>query len=131
MPEDPPHNTLFEGLGIIYAYLYLPGVTTEEFGAEKKEVLDWYMSHADEYPAPITFPGSWEIFVKNVGVVFTPSGLCEDCMVFDEKEFFRVMRNLAPVLEGLNVKIVTVKRDGVIVYEPGYVIRPADAGILA
>ena len=131
LPEDPPHNTLFEGLGIIYAYLYLPGVTTEEFGAEKKEVLDWYMSHADEYPAPITFPGSWEIFVKNVGVVFTPSGLCEDCMVFDEKEFFRVMRNLAPVLEGLNVKIVTVKRDGVIVYEPGYVIRHADAGILA
>ena len=52
-------------------------------------------------------------------------------MVFDEKEFFRVMRNLAPVLEGLNVKIVTVKRDGVIVDEPGYVIRPADAGILA
>lgn len=41
------------------------------------------------------------------------------------------MRNLAPVLEGLNAKIVTVKRDGVIIYDPGYIIRPADAGIPA
>ena len=39
--------------------------------------------------------------------------------------------DLAPVLEGLNAKIVTVKRDGVIIYEPGYIIRPADAGIPA
>lgn len=129
--EPQPNNTLYEEFGIVYAYIYLPTDREEDYGAAKKEVLDWYLSHADEYPQPITLPEEWRIFVKNVGVVFASSGLSEDCMVFDEKEFFRVLRNLAPVLEGLRAKIVTVKRDGVIVYEPGYRIRPVDAGLLA
>lgn len=40
------------------------------------------------------------------------------------------MRNLSPVLVAYGAKIVTVKRDGVIVYDPGYVVRPEDAGYL-
>lgn len=132
LPENPePHNTLFEGLGIIYAYICFPVPWTDDYGAGKKEVLDWYISHAEEYPEPITLPENRIIFAKQAGLVFTHSGICEDYMVFDEKEFFRVLRNLAPVLEGLNAKIVTIKRDGVIIYEPGYIIRPADAGIPA
>ena len=132
LPEIPePHNTLFEGLGIIYAYIYFPVSWTDDYGSGKKEVLDWYMSHAEEYPEPITLTENRIVFAKQAGLVFTRSGICEDYMVFDEKEFFRVLRNLAPVLEGLNAKIVTVKRDGVIIYEPGYIIRPADAGIPA
>lgn len=75
--------------------------------------------------------GKSDCFCETGGARLYPSGICEDYMVFDEKEFFRVLRNLAPVLEGLNAKIVTVKRDGVIIYEPGYIIRPADAGIPA
>lgn len=130
LSESPEaNNTLFEDFGIVYAYIYLPASWADDFGAKKKEALDWYLGHADEYPAPITLPENKEVFVKHVGVVFAQSGLCEDCMVFDEKEFFRVLRNLAPVLTGLGAKIVTVKRDGVIVYEPGYTIRPADSGL--
>ena len=50
-------------------------------------------------------------------------------MVFDEQEFFRILKHLAPVLEGLSAKIVTVKKDGVLAYDPGYVIRPEDSGL--
>ncbi len=130
LPEEPEsNNTVFEALGIVYAYIYLPGRFIDGLDMEKKETLDWYLGHAGEYPEPITEPGSWEIFVKGAGFVLMPDGMCNDYMVFDEKEFFRVLRNLAPVLEGLHAKIVTVKKDGVIVYEPGYVIRPEDSGI--
>ena len=55
--------------------------------------------------------------------------ICTDCMVFDEQEFFRILKHLAPVLEGLSAKIVTVKKDGVLAYDPGYVIRPEDSGL--
>lgn len=133
-PEQPTEkrefdNTIFEPFGIVYAYIYLPGRFLDGLDAWKKEVWDWYFYHAEEYPEPIVRKEDWESFAKNVGIIFSPKGICTDCMVFDEQEFFRILKHLAPVLEGLSAKIVTVKKDGVLVYDPGYVIRPEDSGL--
>ena len=133
-PEQPTEkrefdNTIFEPFGIVYAYIYLPGRFLDGLDAWKKEVWDWYFYHAEEYPEPIVRKEDWESFAKNVGITFAPKGICTDCMVFDEQEFFRILKHLAPVLEGLSAKIVTVKKDGVLAYDPGYVIRPEDSGL--
>ncbi len=121
-------NTFFENFGIVYAYIFFPGVTQEGANAERTEIWREYLDGVWEYPQPITLPENKEIFVRRVGMCFSDAGTSVDYMVFDEKEFFRVLRNLSPVLVGYGAKIVTVKRDGVIVYNPGYVIRPEDAG---
>ena len=133
-PEEPTEkrdfdNTVFEPFGIVYAYIYLPGRFLDGLDAWKKEVWDWYFYHAAEYPDPIMREEDRENFAENVGITFSPKGICTDYMVFDEQEFFRVLKHLAPVLEGLNAKIVTVKKDGVLVYNPGYVIRTEDSGL--
>ena len=130
--EDPfPINTLFESFGIVYAYIFLPGVTQDGTNAERAEIWRDYLDGAWDYPQPITLPDDKEVFARRVGFCFSDEGTSFDYMVFDEKEFFRVLRNLSPVLVAYGAKIVTVKRDGVIVYDPGYVVRPEDAGYLA
>lgn len=123
--EVLPDYALFEAVGIIYAYIYLPGGFMDGVDAWRHEVWAKYFSCADA--APLILPENREVFALEVGATFAPDGICCDYMVFDEREFFRVLARLAPVLEGLNAKIVTVKRDGVIVYDPGYVIRPEDS----
>ena len=112
-------NTMLEqDFGIVYAYLYLPN--GNEMDVEpKRDALLWYLSELDQYPEPIN-DGDGYVFMKSAGVTITQEGFCNDVMVFDEKAFFRWMRHLTPVLKGLNVKIVTVKRDGTVVYEPDY-----------
>ena len=115
----------------MYAYIFLPGVTQDGTNAERAEIWRDYLDGAWHYPQPITLPEDKEVFARRVGFCFSDEGTSFDYMVFDEKEFFRVLRNLSPVLVAYGAKIVTVKRDGVIVYDPGYVIRPEDAGYLA
>lgn len=122
-------NTVFEPFGVVYAYVYLPGRFMDGPDAWKHEVWEKYIGGADNYPEPITMRDAWRIFARSVGVTFSPHGVCCDYMVTDEQEFFRVLRNLTPVLTGLNAKIVTVKRDGIIVYNPGYAILPEDSGL--
>ena len=112
-------NTIFEDFGIVYAYLYIPKGNTETDFEERMNAFHWYLEHIHEYPDPIG-DGEQVNYMKHAGRVFTKDGLCEDIMVFDEKAFFRWMRHLTPVLRGLDVKIVTVKKNGTVIYEPGY-----------
>lgn len=135
-PERPAagagvQGMILEELGLNYAYIFFPGVTQEGPGAKNREIWDEYFVNIWNYPPPITRAEDREIFSDNVGISFSEAGMCIDFMVFDEKEFFRVLRNLAPVLMEMRAKIVTVKRDGVIVYDPGYVMLPEDSGMLA
>lgn len=111
-------NTMFEDFGIVYAYLYLPNGNEVDVET-KRDVLLWYLNELDQYPEPINDKDSYG-YIAPVGWTVTAEGLCNDAMVFDEKAFFRWMRHLTPVLKGLNVKIVTVKRSGTVVYEPDY-----------
>lgn len=127
--ETAVDNAVFEALGAVYAYIYLPEPSSDMRDSEKYEILEWYFSHREGYPEPIYNSEDWELFMKQVGMTFSPDGVCIDFMIFDEKEFFRFMRNLAPVLEGLHAKIVTVKRSGEIVYNPGYIFLPEDSGL--
>lgn len=122
-------NTIFEDFGIVYAYLYMPKGNSEGDAEDRMNAFHWYLEHICEYPAPI---GDEEkvTYMKHSGRVLTENGLCEDLMVFDEKAFFRWMRHLTPVLQGLDVKIVTVKRSGIVVYEPGYRIVAEGSGWL-
>lgn len=112
-------NTIFESFGIVYAYLYMPKGNSEADFEERMNAFHWYLEHIDEYPEPIG-DGEKVNYMKHAGRTFAKEGICEDLMVFDEKAFFRWMRHLTPVLQGLNVKIVTVKRNGTVVYDPGY-----------
>ncbi len=114
-------NTVYEGFNIVYAYLYIPKERSDFDFDSRMNTLVWYLQNLEQYPEPIgDGDGALSVFMKKAGTVITEHGVCEDLMIFDEKAFFRWMRHLTPVLKGLNVKLVTVKRDGVVVYEPDY-----------
>ncbi len=122
-------NTIFEDFDIVYAYLYMPKGKSEADFEERMQAFHWYLEHIYEYPEPIG-DGEKANYMKHGGRVLTAEGLCEDIMVFDEKGFFRWMRHLTPVLKGLDVKIVTVKKNGTVIYEPGYRIVAEGSGWL-
>lgn len=111
-------NTLFESFGIVYAYLYLPNGNEVDVDT-RREALTWYLAELDSYPQPISDIDTYG-YMQMSGFLLAQEGACYDVMVFEEKAFFRWMRHLTPVLKGLNVKIVTVKRSGTVVYEPDY-----------
>ena len=120
----------FEVFGIGYAYLYFPD-SGAEGDSEKRRVWEDYWKTLSAYPAPVFLNTEAKVFSRGVGMCLAEDGFALDYMVFDERAFFRALRALAPVLTAYSAKIVTVKQDGVIVYDPGYVIRPEDAGVLA
>ena len=127
-PECPQEGerAYLEEAGIVYAYLFFPA---NDGGAEKYRIWDEYISGLSGYPAEM--PPGTGLYAKTVGSCLTGGGIAVDYMVTDEGEFYRVLSALSPVLKGLGAKIVTVKKEGVIVYDPGYVIRPADSEELA
>ena len=122
MPEEydenlSHENTIYEDFGIIYAYLYLPANIETDEGHGKLETLMWYLSNLRFYPEPIQ-DSEHRISMAGIGMTIMDESVCADALVFDEKMFFRWMRHLTPVLKELGVKIVTVKRSGVDIYEP-------------
>lgn len=129
-PSDSAGSSLFEVFGIGYAYLYFPD-SGAEGDSEKRRVWEDYWTNLSAYPAPVFLKTEAKVFSRGVGMCLAEDGFALDYMVFDERAFFRALRALAPVLTACSAKIVTVKQDEVIVYDPGYVIRPEDAGVLA
>ncbi len=112
-------NTVYEDFNIVYAYLYMPKGDNDFDAETRMGTLVWYLQNLEQYPEPIG-DGELPVFMKKAGTTITERGYCEDLMIFDEKAFFRWMRHLTPVFKGLGVKLVTVKREGTIVYEPDY-----------
>ena len=118
-------NTLFESFGIVYAYLYLPNGNEVDVDT-RRDILTWYLAELNSYPRPISDIDTYGYMLMS-GFLLAQEGVCYDVMVFEEKAFFRWMRHLTPVLKGLNVKIVTVKRSGTVIYEPDYKIAAENA----
>jgi hypothetical protein len=136
-----PNDLLHRLFDLFYAYIHIPvngessymveeDILGDEGGTSQYAVLKWYIENASHYPEPIIDPSEIRPFATPVGVTMNDKGFCLDFLVFDSQEFFRTARNLAPVLQAMKAKIVTVAGDDVFAYEPGYMIRLAGGGFL-
>jgi hypothetical protein len=99
-------------------------------GTSDYAVLKWYFENINRYPEPIMTADDIQKSVATAGVTMNDKGSCIDLLVFDEQEFFRTVSNLAPVLQAMNAKIVTVKSDDITAYDSGYTMRLAGGGLL-
>lgn len=115
---------------IAYAYIFVPA--TEDGISEIMATVGEYLGGEDKLPEPVVYA---EDFIPSFSVLGMfvcysdediPYGIAFDCLVKDEKAFFRFMKILAPVLSFYGAKIVVVNDDGAMEYKSGFVIEPAD-----
>ena len=120
---------LFEPLGIGYAYIFLPdsGLGVRRFYAEA--VWKWYFENFIKYSDEEKAPAERWVFALPVGETYGKKGICFDYAVFDEGEFFRMVRSLAPVLHFLGAKLAVVHEGGTDVYDTGFTIKSENAEI--
>ncbi|MDE6058944.1 MAG: hypothetical protein K2G44_02775 [Clostridia bacterium] len=99
-----------------FAYLYVP-----HSPADALETVSWYLANGNLVPEPLRDPEEGGLTGGSAGVGFCgEDGFILDCFVASEKAFFRRLRIIAPVLQSYGVKLVTVKKEGVTVYDCGY-----------
>lgn len=124
-------NFSFNGL-MAYAYVFVPA--TEDNVSEIMQVVGGYLAGEDKVPEPLLYAEDFTPSLRQLGAFMCYSdediidGIAFECLVTDEKAFFRFIKILTPVLTRYGARIVVVNDDGVQEYKPGYVIEPADCG---
>lgn len=104
-----------------FAYLYVP---REAQGDEEAlRVLMWHLQYSKD--APVRREGEDVASAINLGFAFGEGCFFLDMLLADEKAFHRTLRILAPVLRAYDAKVVFVSAQGVMVYQCGYDLLPA------
>ena len=104
-----------------FAYLYVP---REAQGDEEAlRVLMWHLQNSKD--APVRREGEDVASAINLGFAFGEGCFFLDMLLADEKAFHRTLRILAPVLRAYDAKVVFVSAQGVMVYQCGYDLLPA------
>ena len=116
-------------LGFSYAYIFIK-ITPEKIDGAI-ETLWWYFTHATEVPQPIRLEEDFYLGFSNVGIcecsgegLHADQGIAIDFILADEKEFYRFVKIIAPVLKSYSAKLVVVNDAGVNEYVCGYEITP-------
>ena len=87
----------------------------------------WYLANADMVPAPIRNPDDMRLSTAMLGYADCGGeAFVVDMAVMSEQIFYKHLRTLAPVLEGVGAKLVVVNEEGVMQYFCGYKFEPID-----